>query len=112
MKKNIVLAVVALIAMSFFSTQVALTESRADMKKQTLGAHVEGEMMVKFKPDVGKDVAEKSYQEKGCQLIHVIDELGIYRLKIPQGKTVLEMVALFQKDPRVKWAEPVYIPSV
>jgi subtilisin family serine protease len=44
----------------------------------------------------------------GAQLEH-IDELGVYRVAIPDGSTVEEMIELYSQDPGCDYAEPNYI---
>jgi len=69
--------------------------------------YVEGEVLVKFKPEIGLEEIEKIIKEEyRCEILDVIKGLEVYRLKIPKDKTVPEMVELLSKDQRVKYAEP------
>lgn len=69
--------------------------------------YAEGEILVKFKPEVSpEEIAKIIKEEYQCEVLDVIKGLDVYRLKVPRGKKVPEMVELLNKDGRVKYAEP------
>ncbi len=68
-----------------------------------------GEILVKFKPGVSEVEIEAIVRSNGASIIEYIDELNLYRLNIPSGISVPEMVDLFGQDPRCEYAEPNYI---
>ncbi|MCM8783205.1 MAG: hypothetical protein NC818_00275 [Candidatus Omnitrophica bacterium] len=89
--------------------KIAMVEEGEMAQKPEL-KYVEGELLVKFKPEVSAEeiitILKDEYQ---CEIIDIIKGLDVYRIKMPKGKTVPEMVELLSKDERVKYAEPNYI---
>jgi serine protease len=71
--------------------------------------HVPGEFIVKFNPQVtdGEIAAFNSSQDVSTLYISQIADLR--RLRIPSGKTVAEMVEIYQANPKVEYAEANYI---
>ncbi|MCX5656694.1 MAG: hypothetical protein NTZ48_00425 [Candidatus Omnitrophica bacterium] len=78
-----------------------------NMDKVNKREYVEGEILVKFKPEVNteniQEIVEKEYD---CEIIDIIKGIDVYRLKIPADKKVPEILELLNKDERVKYAEP------
>lgn len=62
-------------------------------------------VMVKFKEGVDLKIFAKRY-EISYDKIEGPSEAGIYRIPVPQDKTVLTMVYLFEKDSDVESAKP------
>lgn len=86
--------------------QLATVEEE-EMAEKPAQRYVEGEILVKFKPEVDVDeIARIIKEEYQCEVLDVIKGLDVYRLKVPRGKKVPEMVELLNKDARVKYAEP------
>jgi len=112
------------ITFSFVSCTKAKTDSRQEATPQAKvetkakaveegtmsqeeSKYVAGELLVKFKPEVkAEDIPKIIKEEYHCEILDVIKGLDVYRLKIPAGKKVSEMVELLSKDARVKYAEP------
>jgi thermitase len=67
------------------------------------------EIVVKFKSGVSEVEIEAIVMSNGASIIEYIEELNVYRLNIPSGISVSEMVDLFGQDPRCEYAEPNYI---
>jgi subtilisin family serine protease len=67
------------------------------------------EIVVKFKSGVSEVEIEAIVMSNGASIIEHIEELNVYRLSIPGGISVPEMVDLFGQDPRCEYAEPNYI---
>lgn len=77
--------------------------------------YVEGEMLVKFKDGVTPEQIAAFNAETGCKIADTVAGLGIYRLRLPEGVDVPEMVARYQASELVAFAEPnhrVSIPSL
>jgi len=78
-----------------------------ELRKPGLERYVSDEIIVKFKPDVPAEKINEIYQrEQIPQEKYVSPYAGFRVLKIPAGKTVEEMVYVFQKNPLVDYAEP------
>ncbi|MCM8779267.1 MAG: hypothetical protein NC898_04690 [Candidatus Omnitrophica bacterium] len=87
-------------------TELAMVEEGKEMSQEEQ-RFVEGEVLVKFKPEISAEEIVKIVKEEyQCEIMDVIEGLGVYRLKLPKGKKVLEMVETLRKDERVKYAEP------
>lgn len=80
-------------------------------KKPSLAGHeyITGEIIVKFKSEVSETTIEKINQRQQVSVAYKSPALGFRRIKIPEDKTVQEMVQLYKRDPNVEYAEPNYI---
>ena len=71
--------------------------------------YVPGEIIVKFKPLVNEETVTKINQRHRASVVYKSPVLGFRRLKIPEEKTIPEMIESYRKDPNVEYAEPNYI---
>jgi len=74
--------------------------------------YVEGEMLVKFKDGVTPEQIAAFNAETGCTVADMVSGLGIYRLRLPEGIEVPEMVARYQASGLVAFAEPNHRVSI
>lgn len=82
-------------------------EEGMENEKTKEAKYVEGEVLVKFKPEISNEEIVKIIKEEyKCEILDVIEGLEVYRLKIPQGKKVIEMIEEMKKDTRIKYVEP------
>lgn len=93
------------------SKEVNMSE-REKENKPLLPPHVEGEVLLKFKKDVPKTAHQQIISKYGCSILNTIEKLEVYRLKIPEDKTVSKMIDILSKDDRIKYAEPNIIYKV
>jgi serine protease len=70
---------------------------------------VADEILVRFKPGVGKDKIGKINSKHGSFVRHTSPYTGTRRIAIPEGKTVAEMVKLYQAEDVVEYTKPNYI---
>ena len=70
---------------------------------------VADEILVKFKPEVGKAKVGKINSKHGSFVRRTSPYTGTRRIAIPEGKTVAEMVKLYQEEDVVEYAEPNHI---
>lgn len=68
-----------------------------------------GEVLVRFEPDVSSRVIETTNRDLGVSVIETVPELSLYRLRIPEGATIAEMVELYQQTAGVAYAEPNHV---
>lgn len=68
----------------------------------------QGEVLVKFKSNVTRERIDGILKACGLSIIKRIESIGVYRLKIPPGSTVKEMVDALNEYPQVEYAEPNY----
>lgn len=68
--------------------------------------YVEGEMLVKFKPGVTPEQIRAFNARMNTVVVDEIKGLGVYRLVIPVGTDVRDMVARYQASGLVAFAEP------
>jgi len=73
------------------------------------GPYVEDEIVVKFKSGVSEETIARINQRHGTSVFYVSKQGKFRRLKVPAGKTVEELVDVYNKDPNVEYAEPNYI---
>ena len=73
------------------------------------GEYVPGQIIVKFKPGTTLETENQLNQSLGTTVISVSPSGGFKVLEIPQGKTVLEMVDIYNQQSNVEYAEPNYI---
>ena len=71
--------------------------------------YVPMEIVVKFKPGVSAEVLGEINQKHGTSVIKTSRFAGFKRLRIPRGRTVEQMVAIYKKNPNVEYAEPNFI---
>ena len=67
---------------------------------------VPGELVVQFNGHMEEKQAEEIFRNLGCKSLRYSKTFDTYHLKIEDGKSVQDKVNLFNKDARVKWAEP------
>lgn len=70
---------------------------------------LKGTILVKFKDNVTGNVKRSILGKTGARKIGGIEKIGVDRVKVPDGKTVNETVAMFSGRDDVVYAEPVYI---
>ena len=71
--------------------------------------YVPMEIIVKFKPGVSSQIVREINQKHGTSVIKTSRFAGFKRLRIPRGRTVEQMVAIYKKNPNVEYAEPNFI---
>lgn len=74
--------------------------------------YVEGEMLVKFKDGVTAAQIAAFNAETGCEVADTLTGLGIYRLRLPEGIAVPEMIARYEASGLVAFAEPNHRVSI
>lgn len=67
---------------------------------------VEGEILVKFKPDATDSIIDAINTSFGASILSKSEYTETYRIKIPEGKLVEEMVEVYKKNAYVEFAEP------
>jgi serine protease len=71
--------------------------------------YVPGEFLVKFKSNVSEQTINTLNSSQGVSTIYTSSYTGFRRLKTPSGKTVADMVEIYQVNPNVEYAEANYI---
>jgi thermitase len=71
-----------------------------------------GQVLVKFKPEIGEPLLEATARAYGLEKIDRIPGLQIYKYQIPAGFTVEETVYALRENPDVEYAEPNYIAHI
>lgn len=69
-------------------------------------AYLEGEMLVKFKEGVSREQIRAFNARHGCSVADEIQGLGIFRLLLPEGVAVPDMIARYEASGLVEFAEP------
>lgn len=90
----------------------ASSGARAEVKlPQALSGaspYVPGEVLVKFRPEVPKERIPALIEEMGTQVIRVIDNLGVYHLRITSGESTEAVIRKFSLLKEIEYAEPNY----
>lgn len=112
-EKEMYKKIIILILIMFFNCRVyggsiktAKFYSKA-LKKEVEVA--EGEMLVKFKSGVNRNKVSALAVSRKCSVLKELKMPGIYKIKVPQDKTIEEMIEIYKADPEVEYAEPNYI---
>ena len=71
--------------------------------------YVPGEFLVKFKSNVSEQTINTLNSIHGVSTIYTSPYTGFRRLRAPSGKTVADMVEIYQVDANVEYAEANYI---
>ncbi len=69
--------------------------------------YVQGEFIVKFKPDVGKNEIAEINSKNGASIKRASPHFMM--MNVPQGRTVSQMVESYSRNPNVEYAEANYI---
>lgn len=89
-----------------FDCDASSSASPAPSPAVKRGQYIEGEMLVRFKPGVTKDQIEALNRSHGVRVLGFIEGIGVYKLGLPPGKTVPEMIERYRTSPLVEYAEP------
>ena len=82
-------------------------KSNWDFTRSESGARfAPGEIIVMFKEGVDEATIARLNSELGARVLSTSPYLGFKRLGIPADKTIMEMVDVYNQDPRVQYAEP------
>ncbi len=74
------------------------------------GRYVQGEVLVRFKPNITSTSLQKVHQAVGASVIKNYTLVpNLERVKLPQGMSVRDAVVQYMSDPNVEYAEPNYI---
>jgi thermitase len=73
------------------------------------GGFVSGEILVRFKDGLSDAEIDAMIQSYGGQVLDYIEKLHVYHLRIPEGRTVDQMIELYANDPRCEYVERNYI---
>src|SRR3972149_2386396 len=68
-------------------------------------------VLVAFRPGTPAAAIDEAHRQAGGQVTKVIDSIGLHVVRVPEG-TVLERVALYRRNPNVRFAEPDYIRTI
>ena len=75
----------------------------------TNGEYREGEVLISFRPGLGRSRADQTRNGIGAEKIHEFKQIGIEHWRLPAGRTVDEAVAMLSRNPNVKFVEPNYL---
>jgi len=97
-----------------FNHGIAQPELRVFVKEEApskgpRSLFVSDEIIVQFKPGASENSIKGLEQAQGATETYISPFAGFRVLKIPQGKSVLNMVEIFQNNPLVEFAEPNYL---
>lgn len=73
------------------------------------GAYVAGEVLVKFKPVFPAQDRAATVAAQGHAVLANLDQPGWVQVKVGAGQTMAQVLAAYQNDPNVEYAQPNYI---
>lgn len=89
-----------------------LKSGTIDKKQAGKAKYVEGELLVKFNPEIkAEEAVEIINEEYHCKIIRFLIPNKTYLIRLPKDKTVNDMLARFENDPRILYAQPNFIYS-
>jgi len=68
----------------------------------------ENQILVRFKPGVPAERAKAVIEAYGVRETRTFEAIGVYKLQIPAGFTVGEMIYALERNPDIEFAEPDY----
>jgi len=86
-----------------------ITKAFSFQEEPTELPYIAGEVLVKFHDWVQEEEIASFIEEYGLRMLGKIEELGVFRFRLPEQLDVWEAVELLGKDPRVKYVEPNYM---
>lgn len=75
-------------------------------------AFVADEILIGFRPGTRIDEFERLVREIGGSVIECVKSVGVYRIRLPEGANVLDLVAQLNRHPLVAQAEPNYVMDI
>lgn len=72
----------------------------------------EGEVLVKFKPEVTEAKVSALMTIYGTRLLKKIPRIDVHEIEVPRSLSVKEMVALLAENPDVEFAEPNWVARI
>ena len=108
------LSILTFAAWLFISvTQVlGLEDMKSGSQKQQKKNYKEGELVVKFKPGVSKEIRDRIHVRHGSEKIKDFRSLNIHHIKLKKHMSTEEAIALYQAEPHVQYAEPNYLVTI
>jgi uncharacterized repeat protein (TIGR01451 family) len=74
--------------------------------------HKKGEILVKFKHGVLKEIQDKIHKRHGSEKIKRFPSLNIHHIKFKKNLSIEEAITLYRTDPDVDYAEPNYLLTI
>ena len=72
-------------------------------------AYETDEILVKLADGYQRSTLDAFNAMRGAAVVDVIEELGVYRLQVPQHRTVAETLSAFAADPMFAYVEPNFV---
>lgn len=100
-----------LISVAFLFATSSVLFAQIFEKRPSLAGHeyVPDEIIVKFKSEASEERIARINQRHRTSIVSRSPVLGFRRVRIPEDKTVQEIVEFYKKEPDVEYAEPNYI---
>ncbi len=105
---SLILSLVAAIVVAVVVFPTSAQESPPKPQLPSVGDYVPGEVLVKFKPTVGRLGAQNLLAARGLQAVASIQSIGVIKVAVEPGRE-LETIDSLRRDPNVLYAEPNYL---
>jgi subtilisin family serine protease len=73
------------------------------------GRYKEGELLVKFKQNVGPAASMQTHRTIGARVLRSLPVANVQHVKLPQGVSVKQAITQYMQDANVEYAEPNYL---
>lgn len=110
-KAHIASAVVilAILAVFFQSSAQAAVFEKHDLRVAGSPSWVPDEIIVEFSPGASEETIRRTNRLHGTSVLSVSKRGRFRRLRIPQNASVEKMLAVYERNPNVEYAEPNFI---
>jgi subtilisin family serine protease len=104
------LLIIAVVISSFLTKPIWASELVRESKNPLAQnpAYVPGELLVKYKSSARAATSEYFRSRWEVSTLRSFKSIGVQHLKLPEGMTIEEALAIYRNDPDVEYAEPNY----
>ncbi|MCX7793733.1 MAG: type II secretion system secretin GspD [Thermodesulfovibrionales bacterium] len=86
-----------------------LTTDKKKEFSRSNNRYAEGEVIIRFKQNITGERIDQFFRENRLSLIEYTEKTGLYRVRLPDGKDVIEYVEELSKKPEIELVEPNYV---
>mgnify|MGYP000421619878 CR=1 FL=1 len=104
LKRTLITSVIALVILAIIG--LAFAKKKMIIMKPK---YVKGELIVKFKPSMGKEAFNATAAKIRAEKIAYFSNVDAFHLKLPKDLKVEEAIKMLKDDPSVEYAEPNFI---
>lgn len=107
--KALLRSIIAIAALAGVALTLLNQVSAVSFEPVGTGAYVAGEVLVKFKPVFSAQDRTATVAARGHAVHADLNQPGLVQVKVGGGQTMEQVLAAYQNDPSVEYAQPNYI---